>query len=316
MSLLLARLKRTARPAVSRLRFGLRRLGQRLWPDRPWDGRHHPVFEHFPPWRGESDGGWMIDFLGIRTDPRYRWQWRPPPAGPLVTQVPSPYAGYFELVAVLESVVEARQSERYTIIELGAGFGPWLVTAHRARALLGGRPARLVGLEMVPEHFAWLHEHLRRNAIDPSEHTLIQAAVSDDERGGAFLVENDPDSDFGQTLRRAGAADARTGDVVAVRTVTLRSLLGELDRVDLLHIDVQGEELRVLRHALGDVTRRVRRMVVATHSRSIHRRLGELLRSAGWQTVWDFPGRGRRLTEFGHVRFLDGLLVLRNERAG
>ena len=141
----LAGLKRAGRPLAARCRLLIRRAGDWLRPGRPWDGRHHPVFARFTPWSGQSDGRFMIDFLGIRTDPRYRRQWRPTPAGPVVTRIPSPYAGYFELAAVLTSVIEAREADQPIGSEVGRADGKHMrvtrtlldVTPRLARAVAG-----------------------------------------------------------------------------------------------------------------------------------------------------------------------------------
>ena len=51
---------------------------------------------------------------------------------------------------------------------------------------------------------------------------------------------------------------------------------------------------------------------MATHSRSIHRRLRRLLADAGWKIVFDFRCRKWERTEYGDVKFLDGLLAAVN----
>ena len=104
---------------------------------------------------------------------------RPDPAGPLETRLPTPYAGYFELAFVLDAVAAAAEAESFTMLELGSGYGPWLATAHRARQLSGQREIRLVGVEMVAQHFQWMHEHFANNRIDVREHRLIEAAISE-----------------------------------------------------------------------------------------------------------------------------------------
>jgi len=299
-------LKRLLRPAAQRWRRIVANVGQRVRPLRPWDGRHHPVLERFEPWSGEADGTFLYDSLGVRTDPRFRPQFAPQARGPLVTRHPAPHAGYFELVFVLDSVLAAGGQDRFTMLELGAGYGYWLVTAYRAMQASAGLPVRLVGVELVPQHFAWMREHFRNNGLDPDAHRLIHAAVSDREGEGAYEPEGDPDAAFGQRLG-ARPGDPVRGRGVRVPTIRLSALLDDLDRVDLVHIDVQGEERRVLPEAIDALNHKVRRLIFATHSRSTHRRLRRLLAEAGWSGVYDYGVRRRVRTEFGDVRFLDGL---------
>jgi hypothetical protein len=325
-------LRRALRPWV----FSARRLKQRagLWirPPLPWDGRHHPALLRFEPWQGEADGSSMHDFLGVKTAAHFRPQFRPDPPGPLRTSRPEPHAGYIELAFVLDSVLAAPASEPFRMLELGAGYGPWLAIAHRAVQLSSPRPVRLTGVEMVEQHFLWMHEHLRNNGIEPAEHRLIHAAASDHDGEAWFQPEPDPELDFGQRLIRrrpasptcpgAGPSEPGRGIVeragigrrpVRTRSIDLRRLIAELEPLDLMHADMQGEELRALGHALPELNRRVGRLIVATHSRGIHRALRRLLVGSGWRTVYDFRCRARERTPFGDIQFLDGLLAVVNE---
>lgn len=304
-------LRRWARPLVFRGRLALRAVERAVRPPVPWNGKHHPALERFPPWSGESDGTFSHDFLGVRTDARFRPQLRPDPRGPVAPAWPPPHAGYFELVFVLEAVEAAIDAEPFTMIELGAGYGPWMVTAHAAlRRLRPDARPRLIGVEMVPHHVAWLREHFRNNGIDPEEHTILEAATSDREGEGHFVPETDLGWDFGQQLRDAAPRPGSRGlQPVGVKTVTLSRLLADVERVHLLHVDIQGHEERVLREAIGDVSRKVDRLIVATHSRRIHRGLRSLLSDHGFRAVYDFGYRKRERTGFGDVQFLDGLLA-------
>jgi len=82
-----------------------------------------------------------------------------------------------------------------------------------------------------------------------------------------------------------------------------------------IHPGIQGEELRTLRHALPQLNRCVRRLIVATHSRRIHCALRRLLVAARWRRVYDFRLRARERTEFGDIQFLDGMLAFENSAA-
>ena len=102
-----ARTKRFLRPLVFRLRRGGQGLGSLLRPPVKWDGRHHEHLLRFDPWKGEADGTFSYDFLGIKTDPRFRPQIRPQPKGPVQTVIPSPHNAYFELIFLLDSLFAA-----------------------------------------------------------------------------------------------------------------------------------------------------------------------------------------------------------------
>jgi hypothetical protein len=103
---------------------------------------------------------------------------------------------------------------------------------------------------------------------------------------------------------------------IRVPAIGLPGLLRDLERVDLIHADMQGEEGRAFPAAIDELNRRVGRLIVATHSRSIHRRLRRLLTQEGWQIEFDFRCRKWERTDYGDVKFLDGLLAAINPSRG
>src|SRR5215472_16283080 len=85
---------------------------------------------------------------------------------------------YLEWIDVLESVVEAHDS--YTMVELGAGFGRWVVRAAFAvNQYRPGMRCRLVAVEAEPLTNRWIDLHFEENGVDPGAHRLIHAASSD-----------------------------------------------------------------------------------------------------------------------------------------
>ena len=97
--------------------------------------------------------------------------------------------GYIEWIDLLESVVAARKS--YTMIELGAGMGRWAVRAASAvRHYNPNLPFRLIAVEAEPTHFEWMRLHFADNDVDPNQHSLLYAAVSDVPRRSFVLRGN------------------------------------------------------------------------------------------------------------------------------
>ena len=82
----------------------------------------------------------------------------------------------------------------------------------------------------------------------------------------------------------------------------------------MAHIDVQGEEARVLGRVEDLIASGVGRLLVATHSRRLHRSVRCTLNRLGWEVVYDYGFRSRRRTDLGDVYFVDGLLAYRNPR--
>ncbi|PYT23887.1 MAG: hypothetical protein DMG57_30515 [Acidobacteria bacterium] len=231
---------------------------------------------------------------------------------------------YFEWIDLLESVVQAQGT--YTIVELGAGFGRWSVRAANAIRQYNRLPIHLVAVEAEPAHFAWLCQHLADNGITPEDHTLIQAAMTGELGEVLFyvgmpgLVENAPTEWYGQSIikdhERPGLPDSRGAQFVEhqsgwrsirVRALPFSAVLADLDRVDLVDMDVQGEEYNVVAAAIRDITAKVRRLHIGTHGHDIEGELRRLLLAFKWKCVTDYPCSTVSSTPWGSISFDDGV---------
>jgi FkbM family methyltransferase len=289
--------------------------------------QHHPLFYQFKPPAEPFPTGFDRDCLGSVV--RYEFWHKPAlnPGYPCLTEE------YFEWIALLKSVAEARDS--YTMIELGAGYGLWSVRAALAIERLHPRPVHLIAVEADPIHFEWLKLHLTDNGIDVAKHTLIPAAVSGREKPMPFLIGSPsgaerPDEWYGQALADwAGeivATDAGWYGGFPVRVhengwrsiappvVTVRQILAEVPYVDLLDMDIQGAEHEVLASAMHAVNAKVRRVFVATHSRALDEKVHCLLSACGWECEMAYPCGETSMTKWGPVSFCDGVQVWVNPR--
>lgn len=165
---------------------------------------------------------------------------------------------------------------------------------------------------MVSRHVAQMKEHLSDNGINPDDHRILHGAVSDVD--GEAYYRPMAETNFGHRVlqRDSEALSDRDDTAVRVPCWTLESLLENQSRVSFIHCDIQGEEGRVFRPSINLVKRKVERLLISTHSRSIHRDLRRRFRTARLEIVYDFPVRSRVRTEFGDVQFLDGLLCIIN----
>ncbi len=288
---------------------------------------HHQVIERFGLWKGMVAPGFAVNFLGVKT----RTCFYPPglfshPQEQFVTSEPPPIdEEYFEWITVLESVAAAR--DRFTMLELGAGWGRWMVIAAAALRASGGLPYRFIGVEAEPTHFRWLRQHLQDNNVDLGNCHLIQAAIAD--RDGSVLFQTGRPSEwYGQAIvvhpvgwrqrlrQWVGRAEAQRPPegVRKVRAVSLTMLLRPLDVVDLVDLDIQGAELTVLRPAAEQLARKAKRVLVGTHSPDIEAGLRALFRELAWENLCDYPGNGVSQTPWGTIRFQDGVQSWINPR--
>jgi len=293
--------------------------------------QHHPVFYEFVPYAGPAPAGFQVDFLGCRTRDEFLTSFMR--AGAARPGYPPQDEEYPEWIDVLESVVSARGS--YTFIELGAGFARWSVRAAQAVRQFSGLPFHLVAVEAEPRHFQWLSKHLRDNGIDPAAHTLIQAAVRATSGDALFYVgledgkDGGPAEWYGQCVAKehdrvvAGGSEYlglavqqhRSGyKSIRVAAITLQEILRDLQQVDLMDLDIQGEELAVISSAIDEISRCVKRLHIETHGRGIDKGLRRLLPKSGWKCLAEYKCCSKQNTPWGRVNFTGGVQSWLNPR--
>src|SRR5262245_38334436 len=271
--------------------------------------KDHPVFAAFPPWGGPVDmSRYAPNFLGVRTRrmftlnmPRAAVAKPPKQEQFFQTQWPPLSEEYFEWIDLLEAVSQAQQT--FTIIELGAGYGRWLVNAAAALRQRGHHDFQLIGVEAEPTHFEWMKVHFAENGLDPEQHWLIKAAISTDRKGAWFTVGR-PDAWYGQSVVRSRKGSRETQ---RVKSITLGHILARCDCVDFLDLDIQGLEYDVLAAAKESLHRKVKRVHIGTHSQEIEQNLRKLFTDLGWTNLADFGLRTTVETPFGQVSFRDGI---------
>jgi len=164
----------------------------------------------------------------------------------------------------------------WTVLDVGAFIG---VYALRAASLVG--PSGLVvAVEPLPSSYRLLELNVRANRLGNVR--LVGAAVSDGWGSAELLV---PGSPLNATLD-PGYASAWGGAVgaVRVRTLPLDALIGPLGRVDLVKIDVEGLELRVVEGSALLRPGVVRRAVVEVHPPRVEaRRVALALEGRGYE---------------------------------
>src|SRR4051794_17567633 len=155
------------------------------------------IFSRFPCWEGEVLPGWSVNFLGVKTRDDFFLE-HPSLREPTSVQTAYPPLDeeYMEWIDLLEAVVEA--NERFTMVELGAGWGRWLANGAAAARQLGTE-VRLVAVEAEPTHFEWLRLHLETNGVDAETATLHRAAVAAEDGTVGFRV-GDARSCYGQAI--------------------------------------------------------------------------------------------------------------------
>ena len=232
----------------------------------------------------------LTNFLGTRVPAKIHPEILAPMMGH-VEGVPNPgnwHADIAEWAAALRAVEEARDTFR--IVELGCGWGCWLVnTGMAARAR--GLTVDLIGVEGDHNHLANARETLTLNGFEPAQFRLHHgvagpkpgkalfpnAAAGTAGWGGEAIFYPEPD----MLTRAAGDPDVQILDCL-----TLPAMAGDKP-IDLLHIDIQGAEADYVAGSYDAIAAQVKRVLIGTHSRAIEGQLCAFFLDRGWLLEMD-----------------------------
>jgi len=279
----------------------------------------HPAFRGLKLEKHLTPAGFATNGIGQRTSLKFDRNWINPPEWQEEHSEYQPFPWswlheeIYEWIAVAEAVRASR--DKFTMIELGAGYGRWVVAAaHLARRLKPGLPMKLVGVEAEPVHFGWMREHFIHNDLDPVEHELIEAAV--DAKGGTvyFCESEDPSTDYGQHVYSEGGDPNRLSPR-PVDAVGINDLIARHHHIDLIDMDIQGYERVIVPAGIGEMNRRCRRIYIGIHEPAeIGIELTEIFIRNGWTNLASFPFKSDVETCYGTISFTDGCQYWFNPR--
>jgi len=205
--------------------------------------------------------------------------------------------------AALADAIHRFARHRFFAAEIGAGWGPWIgacgVIARRRRV----QNLTLVGVEADDQRFELMRRHLEYNELRPpcADEDIVHDSIHTRLFKGAVWTHDGTIMFPESAVTDMGAAAATTISGLDYRGVelranevpcrTLQTLLGDLGLVDFLHIDIQGGEQELLREAVDWVTKNVKSMMIATHSRGIEGELVDILFEWGWKLHREKPCR-------------------------
>lgn len=256
--------------------------------------------------------GFLIDWMGVRTR-MSMLSWAPQElANTVSVELPIPDDGYRSEAEEYVGLALAldRADGDFWIMEVGAGWAPWVVSAVVAARERGLTP-RGIAIEAHPEHARWAVQHAQDNGIDveliegSAEDILSQVQNSTATvlvllaagwHSNTVLEFPDVDGmDMGLavcTMPDSGTdyrgAHLKHRKVTAIRLNDLFTALGN-PRIDLLHIDVQGVEFELLHTEAGGVQDHAQLMAVGTHSRLAEGQLQDFFLERGWGIIIDEP---------------------------
>lgn len=211
-----------------------------------------------------------------------------------VEPVPDPgnwHADIAEWGGALRAVAQARNG-RFRIVELGCGWGCWLVNTGAA-ARSRGLEVDLIGVEGDANHLANAREVLEMNNFSERDFRLNHG-VAGPRPGKAIFPKSEKGNAAwgGEAIfypDEARLATAAQDPSVQVLDCLTLDMLSSGQVIDLLHIDIQGGETDYVRGNMASMEQLVRRVLIGTHSRVIEGQLMEHFQKAGWRMEMDRP---------------------------
>jgi len=317
----------------------------------------HPIIGTFAWQQPTVDGTFYINEIGARqrveynrgleSDPETVQQAAPaetlPGCAPRGATGPRLDEEYFEWIDLLLAIDRYRSSSSlrpFVFVELGAGFGRWIVNAVCAlRQLNPGAHYLAIAVEAEPAHCQWLQRHFADNAIPERRYRLFKAPIAGEEGMVPFHCGGNPATWYGQSvltdqymtklrwnwLRQIhanafinvpllGRLLPERRSVTELRAISLERALEGTDLVDIIDMDIQGMEADVIEASVKLLNAKVVRMHVETHSADVEKRIRARLGREGWIKEADFAFRTTSETPYGKVWFGGGVQSWVNPR--
>ncbi len=197
------------------------------------------------------------------------------------------YLGEAELeVDIFLSIIGNIKSPNAMFIELGAGYGEWCLAFN---GVIRNRlvdtlveSVRCYAIEAEPQHIAWAEKHFRHWCIKGE---IVPFVISDRNGHCKFAIAENPGTTYGQGVTYSDdlirtAYNILRRKSILVTSITLDSLVKtyHINHIDLIDMDVQGNEVRVANGAMESIKEGlIDYWKIGTHRRKHNDKRGEML---------------------------------------
>ncbi len=276
--------------------------------------------------------GVLVDWLGGRTSLNdHAWLTVPDDGCIVVADLPVPddqvHAETIEYYASLSAIERAKaRGDSYVMFELGSSYAPWSVTSALVADRVGFQRIDICAVEASAATIERVHAHIRLNELHDRAHItwhVVNAAVAADP-GVLYFPRVDTRADNGAQVSSSPAGVDYRGVPVQydeVDAVTFEQLTQGLERVDFVHLDLQGAEEALLSddRFLDVISTKVSAMLLATQSRLIEGLALRALSRSGWRLVRERPtmfSPNQRTADVNGWTIRDGAQFWLNSRFG
>jgi FkbM family methyltransferase len=137
-------------------------------------------------------------------------------------------------------------------------------------------------VEAEPTHIDWCLKHYKQWKIIGD---IIPCIISDRNGRCKFAIDEDPSSSYGQSVANTDSPIRTLGNMLRRKAITRTSLkldtllsVYKIEKISLVDMDVQGNELRVVRGATKAIEDgRIDYWKIGTHGRKYNNNLSKLL---------------------------------------
>lgn len=276
----------------------------------------------------------FTDAMGVKVSLDYcPWIWDR--TGYVERRLPIPTDTYLgeaiEYAAFAIAVEKAAGQSQLSVVELGAGWGPWVSLGAVNAKRLGFSKVSIVAFEADTDRYTALRQHLSINAVVDQQAPAVgdsetvewrlHHAAAHWEDGVLYWPAQSNVFDAGMAaIHDASAvADYRGQDIqtIEVKATSVSKAIEHLPVVDFMHVDIQGGEADLIPRILDDLGAKVRLLFLGTHSRKIEGDFIELLGSRGWSLYRERPCQFYPMSEAPTLTgrtYMDGAQLWVNSR--
>jgi FkbM family methyltransferase len=228
----------------------------------------------------------------------------------------------YEIDCVL-AVMQGLKRPTMTFMEIGAGYGEWCMAVNgvvRNRIVPTAiQRVKAYAVEAEPSHHKWCVEHFDAHNLDG---VVIWGAVADKDGDCRFSVMPNAADWYGQSLTVGNGVLRTASNLLRRKSVnvhchTMDTVLEMLaiERLDLVHVDVQGAEARVVKGAEKAIREgRVDWWMFGTHGKGYNDELEKMLGEKYEVVVNMYPGVvSLSGNERGGVLCQDGIMLFKRK---
>jgi Methyltransferase FkbM domain len=256
------------------------------------------------------------NFLGVKIRPAFLPEILGEKIG-TVEAAPMPnnwHADIAEWASCLRAV--ELSGDRFSMLELGCGWGCWMsilgVTAKKA-----GKKIKLYGIEADDGHLDFARLAFVDNEIQDNEFELSYGIAGKSSSIAMFPIIKSGVNWGGEAIfnpTNTQLIKAMTGAYKRIPVIDITKLLINEDKLDLLHVDIQGAELDLLQEIFELLCKKVSCVLIGTHSKQIEGGLFTLfMKDNRWKLEMERPAIFKIIN--GHPQLtVDGVQAWRNAK--